>query len=102
MSRFAQQTKLISTEGSADKLLAKFLEAAELQAENPSCELMLVARSEANENVVYLTEIWSSEATWDEARQSDAITAWAKDMPALVAEPPVSTRFTQIGGKGID
>ena len=101
VSRFAQQTKLVSTNGSADKLVAKFLEAAELQSDNPSCELMLVARPESEENVVYLTEVWSTESAWEEARRSDVITAWAEDMPNLVAEPPVSTRLTQIGGKGI-
>ncbi len=101
MSRFAQQTRLISTKGSADKLVAKFIEAAELQSENASCELMLVAQSGSDDDVVYVTEIWSSESAWKEARHSKAVTAWAKDIPKLVAEWPASTRLTRIGGKGI-
>ena len=101
MSLFAQQTRLISTKGNADKLVAKFIEAAEIQRDNDSCELMLVARSEPDEDVVYVTEIWSSESAWKEARHSKAVTAWARDIPKLVAEWPASTRLTQIGGKGI-
>lgn len=101
MSRFAQQTKLTSTKGNTDKLVAKFIEAADLQRDNESCELMLVARSEADDNIVYVTEVWSSESAWKLARRSEAVTAWAKDLPALVAEWPASTRLTQIGGKGI-
>ena len=101
MSRFAQQTRLISAKGSADELVAKFIEAARLQAENASCELMLAARSASEDDVVYVTEVWSSESAWEEARHSEVITTWAKDMPKLVAEPPASTRLTQIGGKGI-
>lgn len=101
MSRFAQQTILTSTKGNADKLVAKFIEAADLQRDNESCELMLVARSEADDNIVYVTEMWSSESAWKQARRSKAVTAWAKDIPALVAEWPASTRLTQIGGKGI-
>lgn len=101
MSRFAQLTKLISTKGNADKLVAKFIEAADLQRDNGSCELMLVGKSEADGDVVYVTEVWSSESAWKEARRSKAVTAWARDMPALVAEWPPSTRITEIGGKGI-
>ena len=101
MSRFAQHTKLISKKGNADKLVAKFIEAADLQRDNESCELMLVGKSEADEDVVYVTEVWSSESAWKEARRSKTVTAWAKDMPALVAEWPPSTRITGIGGKGI-
>jgi quinol monooxygenase YgiN len=99
--RFAQQTRLLSTQGNADELVAKFIEAAELQSENRSCELMLVAKSEADDDVVYVIEIWSSESAWDEARHSNAVAAWARDLPELVAESPTSTLLTQIGGKGI-
>jgi quinol monooxygenase YgiN len=101
VSRFAQQTRLISTKGNADKLVAKFIEAADLQRDNKSCELMVVGKSEADEDVVYVTEVWTSESAWKEARRSKAVTAWAKDMPELVAEWPASTRLTAIGGKGI-
>ena len=101
MSRFAQQTRLTSTKGNADKLVAKFLAAADLQRDNEACELMLVGKSEADEDVVYVTEVWSSESAWKQARRSKAVTAWARDIPALVAEWPPSTRLTQIGGKGI-
>ena len=101
VSRFAQQTRLISTKGNADKLVAKFLAAADLQRDNGACELMLVAKSESDENVVYVTEVWSGESAWKEARRSKAVTAWARDIPALVAEWPPSTRLTRIGGKGI-
>lgn len=102
MSRFAQQTKLVSTKGNVDKLVAKFIEAAELQRDNAACELMLVGKSESQEDVVYITEVWSSESAWKQACRSKAVAAWAKDMPVLVAEWPPSIRLTQIGGKGIE
>jgi quinol monooxygenase YgiN len=102
LSRFAQQTRLVSSEGNADKLVAKFIEAADLQRDNESCELMLVAKSGAEDDVVYVTEVWSSESAWSQASQSDATAAWARDLPALVAEPPTTTLLTEIGGKGIE
>ena len=101
MARFVQHTKLVAKKGAADKLVAKFIEAADIQRDNEACELMLVGKSEADEDVVYVFEVWSSELSWKEARESEVIAAWAKDMPALVAEWPSSTRITAIGGKGL-
>jgi quinol monooxygenase YgiN len=102
MSRFAQHTRLVASRGNADKLAGKFLESIDIQRGNPDCELMMVSRSSVEDDVVYLTEVWSSEATWEAARRSPAITEWAQDMPLLVAEPPESVRLEPVGGKGLD
>ena len=101
MPQFAQQTRLVATRGRAGALLGKFLEAADIQRANPACELMIAGRSASEEEVVYLIEVWSSEAEWEQARSSDAITAWSRGMPDLVAEPPRSVRLDPIGGKGL-
>lgn len=101
MTPFAQQTTLIATKGNGDKLVAKFLEAADLQRDNDACWLMLVAKDEGEEDTVYVTEVWSSESSWKQARRSDAVTAWSKGIPALVAQWLPSTRLTRVGGKGI-
>jgi quinol monooxygenase YgiN len=101
MSRFAQHTTLVATPGNADRLARKFIESVEIQRDNPDCELLLVSRSPADDNVVYLTEVWSSEAVWEEARRSPDVSAWATDMPALVARPPQSVLLELVGGKGI-
>jgi quinol monooxygenase YgiN len=101
MSRFAQHTRLVATPGKRDELVAKFLEAAEIQRDNPDCELMLVSTAPDSAGVVYLTEVWSSENAWERARQSPPIQAWAASMPALVGSPPDSVPLDVAGGKGI-
>lgn len=101
VSRFAQQTMLISTSGNRDALVTKFLESAEIQRDNPSCEVMFVSTSPVDERVVYLTEVWTSEEAWEEAVGSPETSAWAEGMAALVAERPESIRLTPIGGKGL-
>jgi quinol monooxygenase YgiN len=101
MGRFAQHTTLVATEGNADRLAGKFLESVEMQRGNPACELMMVSRSPVDDDVVVLTEVWSSESEWDQARNSPAIAAWAKDMAPLVAEAPQSVRLDPLGGKGL-
>jgi len=101
MSRFAQHTKLVATQGNSDRLARKFLESVEIQRENPACELMIVCRSPVDDDVVFLTEVWSSESEWEKARSSPVITEWAQDMPTLVAGPPDSVRLDPVGGKGL-
>jgi quinol monooxygenase YgiN len=101
VGRFAQHTKLVATGGNADRLARQFLESVEIQRENPACELMIVSRSPVDDDVVFLTEVWSSESEWDEARSGPAIADWAKDMPSLVAEAPQSVRLDPLGGKGL-
>jgi len=101
MSRFAQHTKLVAAHGNSDRLARKFLESVEIQRENPACELMIVSRSPVDDDVVFLTEVWSSESEWDNARSSPAIAEWSKEMPSLVAEPPHTVRLDPVGGKGL-
>jgi quinol monooxygenase YgiN len=101
MPRFAQHTRLTAASGNRDKLVAKFLEAAEIQRSNRDCELMLVSTAPDEPDVVYLTEVWSSEDAWEQARGSEVIRAWAASMPALVSGPPDSVPLHVAGGKGL-
>jgi quinol monooxygenase YgiN len=101
VARFTQQTRLLAKKGRALELLEKFLEAAEIQQANSACEVMLAGIAVSEPDAVYVFEVWSGEAEWEQARASDAITAWSKDMPALVAEWPNSVQLHSVGGKGI-
>jgi quinol monooxygenase YgiN len=91
----------VAKKGRADALVAKFIEAAELQRDNPACDLMIVGRSDTEDDVVFVIEVWASEADWERARKSDEIAAWAKEMPRLVASWPKSEKFDAAGGKGL-
>ena len=72
-----------------------------MQRENPACELMFVSSSPEEDDVVFLTEVWTSAEEHEEARESDEVQAWAQDMPSLVAGPPESTLLDPAGGKGL-
>ncbi len=62
---------------------------------------MIVSKSPEDEDVVFVTEVWLSKSHWDEARNSFAIAAWAKDMASLLANPPQSVRLDPLGGRGL-
>jgi quinol monooxygenase YgiN len=101
MSRFTQHTHLVAAPGKRDELVAKFLESAEIQRDSPDCELMLVSTAPDSADIVYLTEVWSSEDAWEQVRRSAPIQAWAASMPALVSGPPESIPLEVVGGKGL-
>jgi quinol monooxygenase YgiN len=82
--------------------VAKFLEVCDMQRDNPACELMLVSSSPEEDDIVYLTEVWTSAEEHEHARQSAAVQAWAADMPSLVAGPPEVTALVIEGGKGLE
>jgi quinol monooxygenase YgiN len=72
-----------------------------MQRGNPACELMLVSSSPDEDDVVYLTEVWTSGEEHERARTSPEVEAWAADMPALVAGPPEITPLVAEGGTGL-
>ncbi len=100
-SRFAQHTRLVAVPGKRNELVAKFLEAADIQRKNADCEVMVVSTVPDSADIVYLTEVWSSKEAWESTRSSAQIQAWAASMPALVAAPPESTPLDVAGGNGL-
>jgi quinol monooxygenase YgiN len=90
---FGQHTRIRARPGKHPELLAKFVEAAEMQQDNPACELTLVSTSPEDPDVVFLTEVWTSAEEHERARTSAEVQAWAKDMPELVDGPPDTTRL---------
>jgi quinol monooxygenase YgiN len=72
-----------------------------MQRDNPACELMLVSSSPEEDDVVFLTEVWTSVEEHERALQSPEVQAWAAQMPSLVAGPPEITALDIEGGKGL-
>jgi quinol monooxygenase YgiN len=101
MARFAQHTRLRARPGKRDELIAKFLEAAEMQRANPANELTLVSSSPDEDDVVYLTEVWTSAEEHERARESDEVQAWAAPKPTLVDGPPQTSPLDVAGGSGV-
>ena len=101
MARFAQHARLRARPGKREQLVAKFLEVVDMQRGNPACELMLVSSSAEEDEVVFLTEVWTSPEEHERARQSSEVQAWAAEMPSLVAGAPEITPLAAEGGKGL-
>jgi quinol monooxygenase YgiN len=99
--RFAQHSRIEARAGKRDDLVAKFMEIAVIQRDNPACELSLVSTSPEDDSSVFLTEVWASAEEHERARHSPEVEAWAADMPSLVDGRPETTPLELVGGKGL-
>ena len=95
----ARYGRAVAREGSADELAERLLAAADGLAGDRGCELYLVNREADNPNVLWVTELWRSQADLDAAlekiRGSDDVSA----VLALVEDYQM-IELDLLGGKG--
>lgn len=99
MSRVARYGKATAREGQGQELAERLLAAAaELEAD-PGCELYLINRQAGEPDVIWVTELWASQAALDasieQIRGSDDVAA----VMALVEDWEM-IELELLGGKG--
>ena len=99
VSRVARYGKAVAREGHGAELAERLLAAAAELEQDPGCELYLVNRQADDPDVVWVTELWRSQADVDasieQIRGSDevaAVMALVEDWEMIELEP--------LGGKG--
>lgn len=102
MSSYMLHSKVQARPGLRDATVAKFLEAAAIQRDNPDCLLTLVSTAPSEPDTVYLTEVWTDKQSHQRATKSDAIKPWAMEMQLHVERLVESTELDTVGGKGLD
>ena len=77
MSAVARYGKAVARDGQGDELAGILLAAAGSLGENPGCELYLVSRQKGEPDVIWVTELWRSQATSTRpCSRSAAATPW--------------------------
>jgi quinol monooxygenase YgiN len=99
MSRVARYGKLIAYEGSGGKLADLLLAAADGLADNPGCELYLVNRQAGQPDVIWVTELWRSQADLDASIRQIMGSQQVAAAMALVKVPEM-VELELLGGKG--
>ena len=67
MDRIARYGKSVARPGKGAELAQLLLAAAEAMRDDPGCELYLVNRQAGEEDVIWVTELWRSQADLDAA-----------------------------------
>jgi quinol monooxygenase YgiN len=99
VSRVARYGKAVAREGRGEELAALLLAAADELGADPGCELYLVNRQAGSPDVIWVTELWRTQADLDASieriRGSDEVAA----AMALVDSFEI-VELELLGGKG--
>jgi quinol monooxygenase YgiN len=69
MSAVARYGKAVAHPGQGDELAGLLLAAADGMSDDPGCELYLVSRQKGEPDVIWVTELWRSQADLDRSLQ---------------------------------
>ena len=99
MDRIARYGKSVARPGKGAELAQLLLAAAEAMRDDPGCELYLVNRQAGEEDVIWVTELWRSQADLDASleriRGSDEVAA-----ALALVEDWQMIELDLLGGKG--
>lgn len=70
MSRVSRYGKAVAKEGRGDELAEHLLAAAAELEDEPGCELYLISRQVREPDVLWVTELWRSQADLDASLQA--------------------------------
>jgi quinol monooxygenase YgiN/mannose-6-phosphate isomerase-like protein (cupin superfamily) len=101
MSRVGRYVKITAKSGQGDALAERLLEVAEGLRATPGCELYVINRAPDEPEVVWVTEVWSSQAELDASLQTEEAKA---GIPAIMALVDGTERIDvmPVGGVGLD
>jgi quinol monooxygenase YgiN/mannose-6-phosphate isomerase-like protein (cupin superfamily) len=101
MSRVGRYVKFTAKSGQGDALADRFLEVAAGLRATPGCELYLINRVPDERDVVWVTEVWSSQAELDASLETDEAKAAIPGVMALV-EGVERIDLVPMGGVGLE
>ena len=101
MSRFGLCGIMMAHLGQRDALLDELLQAANIVADLPGCEVWIVNTMPDNPDAIWVTEVWRSEADHAASLANDAVKAVIARARPLIAG--FGERFTlePVAGKGL-
>jgi quinol monooxygenase YgiN/mannose-6-phosphate isomerase-like protein (cupin superfamily) len=101
MTRVGRYVKIAAKAGQGDALAGQLLQVADALRATPGCELYVINRAPDEPEVVWVTEVWSSQAELDAALQTEEAKAAIPGIVALV-EGTERIDVVPVGGVGLD
>jgi quinol monooxygenase YgiN len=99
--RIGRYVRMVARPGRGEALAATLLKVANGLEEAPGCELYLVNVSADEPDTVWITEVWSDEASSDLALSGAMGEAGIGDVLDLLAGPPELVDLRPLGGTGL-
>lgn len=99
MSRVARYGKAVAHEGRGEELASILLGAAADLESDPGCELYLINREAGRPDVIWVTELWRSQADLDASAEQIRGSDQVANVMALVTDWQM-VELELLGGKG--
>lgn len=93
--------KIIAQKGERDKLAEILLQAAEALQSNPDCVHYVVSLVEDEPNVIWVSEVWNSEAAHNKSLEPEEIQTLIQEARPLIEGFGEQVRLKSLGGKGL-
>ncbi|SDN93742.1 putative quinol monooxygenase [Actinacidiphila guanduensis] len=101
MDKIGYYVKFRARTGQRDALVKILLQAAELTQDAPGCELYIVNTTPSEDDVVWVTEIWSSAADHTASLSAPGAKELIGQALPLLAGPPERIDLHPTGGVGL-
>ena len=99
---FGMFGKLTAREGQREALAANLLRAAEIMRGVPGCLMYVVSTSATEPEAVWVMELWRDESAHGASLSIPGVRDLIKETMPLLASAPEGTKFTPVGGKGLE
>ncbi|MCP2165018.1 putative quinol monooxygenase [Goodfellowiella coeruleoviolacea] len=101
MSGFGLYVKFVARPGQRAALVDVLLTAAGQTGAVPGCQLYVVNESVTEPDVVWVTEVWDSQAEHDASLTAPGAAELIQQALPLLAGPPERVELRPAGGKGV-
>ena len=98
-TRFALINRLTAKPGKRRQVIDILLESGERFSENPACLLYLVSEDSHDPNVIWVEDLWTSQAEHSAALSAPELRPFIERTLPLLDGMPVQIELNAIGGK---
>jgi quinol monooxygenase YgiN len=92
--------RLTALPGQRDHVIEILLESGKLFDDNPACLLYLVSESIDDPDVIWVTDLWTSEHEHAQSLARPELKPFIAEAMPLLAGPPEQIGIRPVGGKG--
>ncbi len=99
---YAMCGKLVARSGARDQLIDVLTRAAQVVAGLPDCRQYLVSEDLAEEDAVWVFEVWEDKASHDASLDDERVQLLIAGGRPLMDAPPEGAELNLVGGYGLD
>ena len=92
--------RLTAKPGKRQRVVQILLESGKLFDDNPACLQYLVSESKEDPNVIWVTDLWTSEQEHAEALKVPELRPFVEESMQLLEGMPEQIQLRPVGGKG--